>query len=220
MTQSKPTDQKPKQKRSIETRERIIEAGEKLFSQDGYHATSTKKIAKEAGVSVGSVYNYFPDKKAMMLEIYAHHSSLMHGMILESLKDADFASLGRDGLAVTRMIVEQSLKLHTFSPEFHREISMLRYSDPDFAALNAQEMMRIVWMLVSILEPAREKLRVDDLEAAAYVIASAVEEVVHSIKMFDAPIDEERLAAALADMIHSYLFKDSPNPILDPPAGG
>lgn len=206
MTQSKATGQKPKQKRSIETRERILEAGERLFSRDGFHATSTKKIAREAGVSVGSVYNYFPDKKAVMLEIYARHTSRMHGMILESLKDADFASLGRDGTAVTRMIVDQSVKLHSFSPEFHREMSLLRYSDPDFAALNAQEMMRIVGMLVSILEPARENLRVDDLEAAAYVISSAVEEVVHSIKMFDAPMDEARLAAALADMIHSYLF--------------
>jgi hypothetical protein len=110
------------------------------------------------------------------------------------------------------MIVEQSLKLHTFSPEFHREITLLRYSDPDFAALNAKEMMRIVEILVSILEPAQDVLRVDDLEAAAFVIASAVEEVVHSIKMFEAPLAEERLVNALADMIHSYLFPGAGSP--------
>ena len=49
----------PKQKRSIEKKEKIIEVGFELICKNGYHNTNTAKIAKEAGVSTGIVYQYF-----------------------------------------------------------------------------------------------------------------------------------------------------------------
>ncbi len=58
----------PKQQRSIEKKRRIIEAGFKLFCEKGFYKTNTAEIAKEAGVSTGIVYRYFPDKKAIFLE--------------------------------------------------------------------------------------------------------------------------------------------------------
>ena len=52
----------PQQKRSEQTRARILEAGKRLFMRDGYHSTSRKKIAAEAGVAIGSFYSYFDDQ--------------------------------------------------------------------------------------------------------------------------------------------------------------
>ena len=49
----------PVQKRSIETKDKIIEAGFELICNDGYYNTNTAKIAKKAGVSTGIVYQYF-----------------------------------------------------------------------------------------------------------------------------------------------------------------
>ena len=57
----------PKQMRSIETKEKIIEAGFELICNDGYYKTNTSKIAKKAGVSTGIVYQYFKDKKDILL---------------------------------------------------------------------------------------------------------------------------------------------------------
>ena len=57
----------PIQKRSIETKEKIIEAGFELICNDGYYKTNTSKIAKKAGVSTGIVYQYFKDKKDILL---------------------------------------------------------------------------------------------------------------------------------------------------------
>ena len=54
----------PQQKRSEETRKRIIAAAERLFSEKGYYNTNSKEIAKAANVSIGSFYSYFKDKKA------------------------------------------------------------------------------------------------------------------------------------------------------------
>lgn len=57
------TIREPIQKRSIEKKIKIIEAGLELFSEKGYYHTNTIEIAKAAGVSIGTVYSYFKDKK-------------------------------------------------------------------------------------------------------------------------------------------------------------
>ena len=64
----------PIQKRSIEKKEKIIQAGFELICQKGYYNTNTAEIAKAAGVSTGIVYSYFKDKHDILIEgikIYA-----------------------------------------------------------------------------------------------------------------------------------------------------
>ena len=58
----------PKQKRSAEKRQAIIQAGFALFCEKGYYRTNTAEIAKAAGVSTGIVYSYFHDKKDILKE--------------------------------------------------------------------------------------------------------------------------------------------------------
>ncbi len=60
----------PRQKRGIETKGRIIQAARGLFSRKGFHGTNSKEIASAAGVSIGSFYSYFQDKKALFLEVW------------------------------------------------------------------------------------------------------------------------------------------------------
>ena len=60
------TIREPKQKRSIEKKERIIQAAYELFSDQGYYTTDTPSIAKKAGVSTGIVYGYFTDKRDIL----------------------------------------------------------------------------------------------------------------------------------------------------------
>ena len=63
------TVRNPQQLRSIDKKNRIIEAGYKLFAKDGYYNTNTAEIAKEAGVSTGIVYGYFHDKRDILIEV-------------------------------------------------------------------------------------------------------------------------------------------------------
>ncbi len=57
----------PSQKRSIEKKNKIIQAGYELFSEVGYYGTNTAEIAKRAGVSTGIVYGYFQDKRDILI---------------------------------------------------------------------------------------------------------------------------------------------------------
>ena len=72
----------PIQKRSIEKKERIIEAGFELICSQGYYNTNTAEIAKVAGVSTGIVYQYFKDKHAILIEgINLHSNSIFYPML-------------------------------------------------------------------------------------------------------------------------------------------
>jgi len=57
------------QQRSEETRARILEAANRLFSQTGYETTSVAEICQEAGVSKGALYHHFPTKQAVFLAL-------------------------------------------------------------------------------------------------------------------------------------------------------
>jgi AcrR family transcriptional regulator len=56
----------PRQARSREMVERLVEAGRKVLAKEGYDAFSTNRVAEAAGVSPGSLYQYFPDKSALL----------------------------------------------------------------------------------------------------------------------------------------------------------
>lgn len=57
----------PIQKRSLEKKQKIINAGFELFCEKGYYQTSTNEICKRAGVSTGALYSYFTDKKDIFI---------------------------------------------------------------------------------------------------------------------------------------------------------
>ncbi|MBC3889535.1 TetR family transcriptional regulator [Acetobacterium paludosum] len=57
------------QERTIVNRKKILDSAQQLFNTKGYYNTNTKEIAKLAGVSTGSFYNYFPDKLSIFQEI-------------------------------------------------------------------------------------------------------------------------------------------------------
>jgi AcrR family transcriptional regulator len=56
----------PMQRRSTERVDRMLDVCATLLDKVGYESLTTKAIAEQAGVSIGSVYQYFPDKKSMV----------------------------------------------------------------------------------------------------------------------------------------------------------
>ncbi len=55
----------PKQARAQQRVNRVLDAAEELFVEVGYQAASTNQIAARAGASIGSLYEFFPNKKAL-----------------------------------------------------------------------------------------------------------------------------------------------------------
>jgi AcrR family transcriptional regulator len=53
----------------LATRQRILEAARRLFAQDSYESTTTRDLAREAGIAAGTLFNYFPTKEAVALSL-------------------------------------------------------------------------------------------------------------------------------------------------------
>src|SRR5947207_4379776 len=64
---------RPRQERSRDTVEAIVEAAAQVFERHGYAAGTTNRIAERAGVSIGSLYQYFPNKDAIVAELARRH---------------------------------------------------------------------------------------------------------------------------------------------------
>lgn len=91
----------PKQQRSAETRQRILDAAARVFAEFGYRGGTTNRIAEAANISIGSLYQYFPDKRAIirtLAERYAAASRQCIEQALAGVRDVEglrqaFASL-------------------------------------------------------------------------------------------------------------------------------
>ena len=191
----------PQQKRSIETKRRILLAAKDQFAKNGFHGTNAKEIASAAGVSVGSFYSYFKDKKELFMEIFKEH---IEEKVVRILGEHQVDPNNRKE-SVYRLI-KAMLEAHEPYPQFHREVLAMRYSDPEVEAVFTEMDQHSLGHVVLFIEQFRDKLRIKDIHTAARIISAAVEEVICSITIFGADQEADRLIDGLADMIHRYLF--------------
>ena len=201
MTDTDPKTRIPQQKRSIETRNKILVAAKDQFGKHGFHGTNAKEIAAAAGVSVGSFYSYFKDKKALFMEIFREHIEEKVVRILsEHRVDPN------DRRKSVYRLIKAMLEAHDPYPEFHREVLAMRYSDPEVETLFDELDQRSLLHVENFIAQFRDKLRITDIKTAARIISAAVEEIICSITILGHDEDAERILDGLADMIHRYLF--------------
>lgn len=191
----------PQQKRSIKTKNRILVAAKDQFARHGFHGTNAKEIAAAAGVSVGSFYSYFKDKKALFMDIFREH---IEEKVVRILSEHQVDPEHRKE-SVYRLI-KAMLEAHDPYPQFHREVLAMRYSDPEVEAVFNALDQRSLGHVERFIDQFNETLRIKDIPTAARIITAAVEEIICSITIFGQDEDADRLIDGLADMIHRYLF--------------
>jgi DNA-binding transcriptional regulator YbjK len=75
-----PARRRPKQRRARQTVEAVLDAVAKVLKRDGVKAVTTNRIAEVAGVSIGSVYQYFPDTRDLYRPApTSHRTHRSHG---------------------------------------------------------------------------------------------------------------------------------------------
>jgi AcrR family transcriptional regulator len=221
----------PQQSRSIATKEQLFQAALELFSEDGYHRSTSKKIAARAGFAVGSFYAYYRNKKEVFLEVIQHYyGRILNEVFSEFHSLTDSRSTGwqnspaagseeiqvksrcqQNGPALVSHIIRRLYEAHNISPQLHREITGMRYTDPEVDRLISEEEQKTVALIHNLLGSLQPLPEVEDLEAAAHIIHRASEEVIHSIKIFGSPIEAERLLKELNAMLAGYLFGEKPD---------
>ncbi len=116
----------PKQERSIEKKNKIIQAGWQLFSEVGYHNTNTAEIAKRAGVSTGIVYGYFKDKRDIMISVLHRYieetSRPIMDIVTEITPPFNFEQ-------TVCKIVDKTIEMHQQNAHLHNALHALTATD-------------------------------------------------------------------------------------------
>ena len=82
---------RPKQQRAQQTVEMVLQGTVRVLARDGLDAVTTNRIAEAAGVSIGSLYQYFPDKRAIFVALHERHAQRVQGVI-QRIVDAQAAA--------------------------------------------------------------------------------------------------------------------------------
>lgn len=194
----------PTQARAHHTVEAILRATAHILKTKGFGACSTNAVARKAGVSIGSLYQYFPSKEALVAALAEQHARRGYELLLESVREA--AERPRSIEASVRHFIGAMVRLHTDDPELHRVlmeqlpairsgvVAMQRASNQSAALVRA-------W-----LEAHRSELRELDVEVATYVLVTSVEAVTH-LRLVDRPpqLDTETLIDELSELVLRYL---------------
>lgn len=192
----------PKQQRGIEKRNQIKQTALYLFSIKGYHKTTSNEIAKEAGLSIGTFYSYFADKKdiyeELVLDLYRKVlSDLPEISILENTSPYDFV----------RSYVQIVMDSHNYLSTFQHEVSLLAEQYEEFHILEKNFRSHITTKLMSVLLEYPALLRITDYKLASMMIQTSIEAFIHETRFYANDFDSIHVINNLADMICQYLFK-------------
>ncbi|ALG09577.1 TetR/AcrR family transcriptional regulator [Kibdelosporangium phytohabitans] len=193
----------PRQVRAELTRQRILAAAAHIFAEYGYAAGTTNRIAEQARVSIGSLYQYYPNKDAILAELLTRH--LDGDRATETLR----AHKDRpDPLEqIVRVFVHTVIDNHLDDPELLR---IMIEQAPRSAEL-LERITRLEWEMVGDLRDLLNRhpeVRVHDKDTAARLVASTVELTVHQLVASPGSIDLTRLENELVAMVTGYLRAD------------
>jgi AcrR family transcriptional regulator len=193
-----------KQERSRATVDAILEAASHILVTRGYAKTSTTRIAARAGVSVGSLYQYFPGKEAIVAELIERHMTETFERVRAELVELAAAPL--DG--VVARVIELLFRAYSVNPVLHR---VFVEQVPRVGRLaRIQELERSLLQLATeYLEAHRDDLRIADPEIVAFVLFRSVAAVAYSVVVERKEAEQEAFASELTEFALRYLRGDS-----------
>ena len=195
----------PRQERAVETRARILAAAARVFSEHGYSAGTTNRIAEAAGHSIGSLYQYFPNKDAILAELVTAHAEAGIAAMTQRLD----AGLPDSLEGKIRLFVRAAMDNHRDDPALHRVLFEEAPRPPELLTmLHTAEEQAIV--TARGLLAADPRVRVTDLAMAARLVVNSIESLVHRFYSSGEPGEAERFETELVAMLHRYLTGHGP----------
>ena len=110
----------PVQARSRATFDAIIQAATYILTKRGWDSLTTNAIAERAGVNIGSLYQYFPNKEAVIAELQRRHAEAIHAQLHKALARLPQQPSLRTAVA---QIIEMVVKEHRIAPAVHKAIT-------------------------------------------------------------------------------------------------
>lgn len=193
----------PQQARAKATVEAIVEATAQVLVEDGYDRFTTARVAERAGVSVGSLYQYFPNKAALAAAVVDRCCK----NFLAAFESA-LAGRRRDTLSeCIRAIIDVTLISHRLTPELHGIVLDLA---PRIGIAEKTEYVSrtAAGAIETMLREHADEIAPDvDIATAATVIETTLEALAHrAVVAHPAHLQGERLPKAATRLVTSFLL--------------
>lgn len=200
----------PQQNRSITTKEKIINSGINIFSSKSYHDTTSKEIAKNAGVGIGSFYDYFQDKKDLLMTILVRHrtevtqnlDSIQSKLVFNSRQNLSI----KEKISILSAFINYIIDFHENCSKFHSQIPKLRYLDPDIECVINRWEQKQIETIYNILKNPVLEINLKDIKIAAILVHRTTEDIAHHIIDLDDESRKIQIKKGFIDMISKYLF--------------
>jgi AcrR family transcriptional regulator len=194
------------QERSRATIEALVEATARILVKEGFDKASTNRIAHEAGVSIGSLYQYYPSKEALVAAVIDRHNrALMH--VARSVL-AEIASQPIE--KAVRRLVAVGIEAHRIDPKLHRVLAEQIPRTGRLENVGALDRETLA-LFRAYLESRRDELRAVDPGLATFVCATTIEALTHNAVLHrpDMLSDEavETLVGEATRLVVGYLKK-------------
>ena len=190
------------QARSRLTVDTLLEATARVLKKEGYDRASTNKIAAAAGVSIGSLYQYFPSKEALVAAVIERHTQELSQVVHKALLKV----AGRPFEIAVRELVAAAIDAHRVDPKLHRVLAEEvprtgRLENIEAVERNARKLFR------DYLEAHRSKIAVADLDLAAFIFVTTVEALTHSAVLRNPDILADEKAKAFVDEVTRLVLR-------------
>lgn len=169
MGRAKRAARRPSQRRAVETVEALVEAAARILEREGLgRSFTTNRIAREAGVGIGSLYEYFDSKEALLRELSERHVARVRGAV-----DASFEALAEAPLEVAvGGFVDALFALHEARPALQRTLQRdtpRRYGLEPYLEMDQYVEAKVAQWLAA----RRPELERAAVEARAFVVVRA-----------------------------------------------
>jgi AcrR family transcriptional regulator len=190
------------QERSRATVDALVEATARILVREGFDKASTNRIAEVAGVSVGSLYQYFPGKEALVAAVIERHQ---HD-IMQTVRSELAEVLSQPVEKAVRKLVAIAVRAHRVDPALHRVVAeqIPRVGRLEkLAAFNRENYV----LFKTYLEAHRDEICVADLDLASFVCVTSVEALTHNAVLSEKLSDKamDTLIGEITRLIAGYL---------------
>jgi AcrR family transcriptional regulator len=192
------------QQRSRATVDALVQATARILVKEGFDKASTNHVAEVAGVSVGSLYQYFPSKESLVAAVIERHSQEVMQTVRGELADIEGLPL-QQGVG---KLISVAVRAHRVDPKLHR---VLAEQIPRVGKLEKVETFNQenFTLFRDYLDRHRDEIRDLDPDLAAFVCVTSIEALTHNAVLHQPRIFSDEAMQALVDegtrLIVNYL---------------
>lgn len=195
----------PKQKRSIKMKEHILATAMTLICEKGFYNTTTNEIAKNAEISIGSLYSYFADKDAILLELLEQYNQSFMTIFEEINTELNISLYRTDMHKWMQYLINRLIALHEGNINFTIELNALYFNKPEVVVLMDFQEKKVKTMIADFLLQQQEFTKINNIEAVSVLIFDFISSLVDRIVFKESSVDKKCLIDTTIDMLCLYL---------------